>query len=360
MADLGINTVGKMFIVGLPGPELTAADEVFLREVSPAGVCLFARNIKEPLQVRALTDSIRGILGGSAIICIDQEGGRVDRLRRILEPMPTAEMLNDPQAAFRLGELSGRALRMLGILINFAPVVDVSRSISDGPLDNGLQTRMFSDDPSVVTAMAAGFLDGSSAAGVGCCLKHFPGLGASSVDSHETLPTVEVDEPEMQSRDLAPYRALVPQREVSVMVAHCLYPKSRFNSDFPDIPSSINPRVYRTLREVIGFQGLALTDDLEMGAIVESHGIAEASLAALEAGADIALICNDQDAARRAYELCAGRISESEKLNRILGFHASRSAASGIRGYEAVDIDTKEWEYLNSEIKILKEALTRS
>lgn len=350
------NPTGRLFIVGVPGVELSADDERFLEEVHPSGVCLFARNIKEPAQVKGLTDSIRSILGGDALICVDQEGGRVDRLRRILEPMPSADSLRNTADAAILGDLSGRALRLLGINVNFAPVVDVPRNRSD----NGLQTRTLGADADEITANASSFIEALSATGVTGCLKHFPGLGASSVDSHEMLPTVEVDDDELEVCDLVPYRRLVGKHPVMVMMAHATFPNSLFNAKNAELPSSLNPAVYELLRRSIGFTGLAVTDDLEMGAIINGHGIPEASVAALEAGADIALICNDQNAARAAAELCADRLIGSGNLKERLETFSQRLEASGIGDNDSFDFDSDEWEHLGREIEELKDRLTRS
>lgn len=350
------NPTGRFFIVGVPGVELSAEDRRFLEEVNPSGVCLFARNIKEPAQVRGLTDSIRSILGDDALICLDQEGGRVDRLRRILEPMPSADSLKSTADAAILGNLSGRALRQLGINVNFAPVVDVPRNASE----NGLQTRTLGADADEITANASSFIEALSATGVMGCLKHFPGLGASSVDSHEMLPLVEIGDDELEICDLVPYRRLVEKCPVMVMIAHATFPNSLFNAENHQLPSSLNPIVYESLRRSVGFKGLAVTDDLEMGAIINSHGIPDASLAALEAGADIALICNDQNAARAAAELCADRLIGSENLKERLETFSRRLEASGIGNSHSFDFDSDEWEHLGREIKELKDRLTRS
>ena len=350
------NPSGRFFIVGVPGAELTAEDERFLGEVNPSGVCLFARNVKDPAQVRELTDAIRSILGADALICVDQEGGRVDRLRRILEPMPPADSLRNAKDAAILGDLSGRALRMLGINVNFAPVVDVPRNQSD----NGLQTRTLGVDPDEITSNASSFLAALSATGVMGCLKHFPGLGASSVDSHELLPTVDVDDEELENHDLVPYRRLIGKHPVMVMIAHATFPNTLFNAKNAELPSSLNPAVYESLRRTIGFEGLAVTDDLEMGAIINSHGIPEASLAAIEAGADIALICNDQNAARSAAELCASRLIGSDTLKDRLETFSGRLVASGKAHNEPFDFDSDEWEHLGREISALKDRLSQT
>ena len=344
--------IGRHFIVGIPGTELSSTDVEFLRYVMPSGVCLFARNIKDASQVRDLTDSIKEILGPHSLICIDQEGGRVDRLRRILEPMPSAESLRSVENAEKLGQLAGEALSMLGINVDFAPVVDVRRDDALS-LENGLQLRMMSDDPIEVAAIAKGFLEGLRSEGIAGCLKHFPGLGASSVDSHELLPIVELDDENLNSVDLLPYRELIGNGLEMVMIAHASYPNSVFKTDDPNLPSSLNPTVYNYLRDKLLFDGIAVTDDLEMGAIVKIMGVPQAARKSLESGADIALICNDQNAVREAVALFAdglhipGRDKFSERLERF------RENIS-----EPIDFDKSEWEHLSNEIIEFKSRLS--
>jgi len=349
--------IGEMFVAGIPGTELTGSDQEFLREVKPSGICLFARNIKEPRQVRDLTDSIRDILGRQTLICIDQEGGRVDRLRRIVEPMPPAENLRDRRDAEELGRISGLALRMLGININFAPVVDVPR---DGtlPSENGLQTRMMGHDPLEVADKAKAFVEGSAAEGVLSCLKHFPGLGASTVDSHELLPVVDVGDTELEEIDLLPYRNLIPNQVDLVMIAHASYPNTIFRTESPDMPSSLNPKVYSYLRDSLQFRGLAVTDDLEMGAIVKSHGIPQAAVDAIESGADLALICNDQGAVRKAKELAISRLQVDSRIQTNSIQTSQRLSAVRSRLMEPVDFNPDEWEHLSRRIREFKETLS--
>jgi len=340
--------IGRHFIVGIPGAELTQEDRGFLKEVMPSGVCLFARNIKEAQQVRDLTDSIKEILGHRSLICVDQEGGRVDRLRRILEPMPAVEFLRSSEDARSLGRLAGRALSLLGINLDFAPVVDVRRN-ENTTSDNGLATRMMSDDPKEVVRRASGFLDGLRSEGVQGCIKHFPGLGASTVDSHELLPTVESSNDILESIDLLPYRELIRNEVAMVMIAHASYPNSIFNSDDSDLPSSLNAKVYSHLRTALHFDGIAITDDLEMGAIVKTKGVPLAAKLSLEAGADIALICNDQRAVLDARELCAKDI-EFGGLDTFEG--RFERVAGNIP--DPIDFDRGEWEHLSQNIIELK------
>ena len=315
-------------------------------------MCLFARNIKEPKQVRDLTDSIKEIIGGDALICIDQEGGRVDRLRRILEPMPAVESLRDSKDAEALGRFAGQALSLLGINVDFAPVVDVRRD-EFANIDNGLQTRMLSGDANEVAQRASAFIEGLHSYGVAGCLKHFPGLGASSVDSHEMLPIVEATDDKLESTDLIPYRELIDSGNEMVMIAHAAYPNSLFRSDDPALPSSLNPKIYSFLRVQMKFEGLAITDDLEMGAIVKAMGVPIAARMSIEAGADIALICNDQNAVLEAVDLCRKEFKDgydrefSERISHVTW-----------RFSPPVAFDKSEWEHLSQKIAEFKSHLS--
>lgn len=326
--DDNIN-LGELFVVGIPGPDLDPPTLEMLTSVKPGGVCLFARNIREAAQVRSLLDQLREILGRDTILTLDQEGGRVDRLRRILEPMPSASQLHDVQSVRRHAELTARALRLLGFNMNYAPVLDV-----DGPgrdcSSNGLATRNFPGGAESVAAFGSAYLTTLEAGGVRGCVKHFPGLGASTIDSHELLPQVEISEAEFTSCDLAPYRAILSDGGPSaVMVAHAVYPKLSIQGDQPELPSSLNGRIVKgLLRERLGFEGVVVTDDLEMGAIMNTYGIGDASLLALGAGCDQLLICNDPGNIREAHarvsrawdsgEIEPARVNESLKRVRCL------------------------------------------
>jgi beta-N-acetylhexosaminidase len=265
--------VMKQLVIGFRGLEVTGEVARLLDEVKPGGVILFARNVESAEQVRTLTKALhaRGIMVG-----IDQEGGKVNRLRNIVGDIP------------RDGRAIGECLRDLGIDLNFAPVLDLE---SDS--DNALRERCWGRTPAEVIAGAGKFLDDLQFTGVTGCLKHFPGLGGATLDSHDDLPVISRD----LTEDLKPFAALLP-RARAVMVGHGVYPLLD-----PKMPASLSRRIVTgLLREELGFRGEVLTDDLEMGAIAAAMPFAEAVRAAAQAGADRLLVCHNEDRIMAAYE----------------------------------------------------------
>lgn len=322
--------IGQLLFIGVPGADFDRATADLLREIQPGGICLFARNIRSLGQTRGLLDEMYKVLPIPPLLSLDQEGGRVDRLRRIMQPMPAASRLRDAEDARRLGELVGETLSILGFNMDFAPVVDV---IDGGRREflNGLEGRGFGSTKTDVVEMAGAFTSGLDRYDVLGCLKHFPGLAAAQVDSHEELPVVPISQEEMFTVDLYPYEKLLRRNlKVSVMVAHAAYPRTRLQ-EMDDsgnlLPSSLNGRIVNTLlRDELQFDGVAITDDMEMGAIVRNYGIGEASMMAVQAGVDMVAICAREDAIRLAFEtlfdaglsgeLSTERIDES--VDRIL------------------------------------------
>jgi beta-N-acetylhexosaminidase len=308
--------VGQLFFVGIPGPDLDDATKRLLDEVTSGGVCLFARNIREAEQTRRLLDDLRAFLPVTPFLSIDQEGGLVDRLRRIMTPMPAANKLRTADDAAELGSIIGETLRILGFNMDFAPVVDV---IDDrrSRHQNGLLSRTFGNSTAEVVALAGKFLMALQSSGIHGCLKHFPGLGASQVDSHEELPVVDIPETELNDIDLAPYRKLLATNRVeAVMVAHAAFPRTQLQEIDQNgklLPSSLSSNfVTKLLRNELGFNGIVITDDLEMGAIVKNHGIGEACKMAVNAGNDMLAICADADAIREGHKAVLAAVENGE------------------------------------------------
>lgn len=321
--------IGQLFFIGLPGAEVDGATKELLQDISPGGVCLFARNIRDAEQTRQLTETVREILPIDPLVSLDQEGGLVDRLRRIVTPMPAPSSLKNPLEAKSLAEITAGIVRILGFNMNFAPVVDVIDEARANSF-NGLYSRAFGRYKSEVVEFAEAYLEGLQNNGCLGCLKHFPGLGASQVDSHDELPGVYLTREELFDIDLIPYRRLLPTEKIhAVMNAHANFP--RFDLQETDnngklLPSSLSHNIVtKLLREELGFQGVTITDDLEMGAIVKNYGIGEACQMAIAAGEDMLAICASPDAMREGFNqmkaaVAEERISEQridESLRRI-------------------------------------------
>ena len=322
--------IGQLFFIGIPGPEIDAATRELLDRIQPGGVCLFARNVRERKQTRELTNGLRASLPIKPFLSIDQEGGLVDRLRRVVTPMPAANRIMTTDEASEFGRIIGETLLLLGLNMNFAPVVDVIDQ-SRAQFSNGLHSRAFGKSKEESRELASAFLESMQHAGIIGCLKHFPGLGASEVDSHKELPSVSISEGELSDTDLFAYKTILATGDaMSVMVAHAAFPNNRLQEHDQNgklLPSSLSPPIIsKLLRGDLGYNGLVLTDDLEMGAIVENYGIGEACKMAIAAGADMLAICASVDAINEGFEaisdsLHTGQISEGrldESMERIL------------------------------------------
>ncbi len=318
--------IGQLFWIGLPGVELDDEIRELLQEIEPGGICLFTRNIREANQTRKLVSDIREISIIEPLISVDQEGGLVDRFRKIIEPMPAASSLRNANDAKTLSKISAEVLSLLGFNINFAPVVDVLDE-ERSKAQNGLQSRGLGKSKEEVVEYSTKYLETLQANGILGCIKHFPGLGASKIDAHEDLPSVNVSEDEFYDIDQFPYRELFKTNLVNcVMVAHTAFPNldlQERDSNGKLLPSSLSFNfISKLLREKLGFNGLVVTDDLEMGAILRNYGIAEACKMAIKAGEDMLLICANtvqmRDGFNAVWEAVkSGEISE-ERIDKSL------------------------------------------
>lgn len=321
--------IGQMFFIGIPSAEFDDAARDLLEKILPGGVCLFTRNIREAAKTRNLLDKITEASEIVPFLSIDQEGGLVDRLRRIIEPMPAVSSLKSLKDAEKLAEITAEILRILGFNMNFAPVIDVSDEARQKFI-NGLNSRTFGNSKENAAEFGKIYLEKLQEKGVLGCLKHFPGIGASKVDSHEELPSVNLSQTELFEIDLFPYREIFSASKVSaVMIAHAAFPKTDLQERDQNgklLPSSLSFNfTTKLLRERLGLRGISITDDLEMGAIVKNYGIGEACKMAIKAGMDMLAICNNPKAIYEGFAAVSeavksGEISENridESLKRI-------------------------------------------
>jgi beta-N-acetylhexosaminidase len=282
---------GQLLMVGLPGHELDEITRCLIQDLQVGGLILFKRNIAHPQQVASLIrDCQKMSLAASGyplFIAVDQEGGPVQRFRQPFPEMPSARqfgLAGDPSAVTVSARQVARELRSLGININLAPVLDVPRNPTCP-----LWERCYNSDPELVARYALAAVRGYQEGGVLPVVKHFPGLGATHLDSHLDLPTAATG-PEQREIDLLPFHRAVAAGIPAVMCAHVLVP------EWDDLPASLS-RVATTaiLRNQMGFAGLTFTDDLEMGAITRKWSVAAAAQLAVAAGHDILLICEQFD-----------------------------------------------------------------
>jgi beta-N-acetylhexosaminidase len=331
--------IGQLFYIGLPGPELDRETRSLIAEVQPGGVIIFGRNVSSPEQLRGLLDQIRDLLPVEPLCGIDQEGGLVDRLRRIFTPMPSARTIRqhgDLAGARALGRITGEVLRMLGFNMNFAPVMSIMTDERD-LLSNGLYSRSYGRSPGEVLGYTTVYMRALQETGCLGCLKHFPGIGAGEVDSHMEMPVVTLSHDALIAQDLAPYIELFQReddRARALMVSHGGFPNIDIRTGLAGgllEPASLSHGIVTTLlREELGYQHLVVTDDLEMGAIARHCEIEAAVIRAFLAGEDMHLICSRPDMIRRGYEALlltarAGKIPQERidaSLRRIESFKA--------------------------------------
>jgi beta-N-acetylhexosaminidase len=272
--------LAQLLLVGFPG---TAAGPVSraLVDRGVGGLLLFRRNVASAGQVRALLAELRGRAEIPLEVAVDQEPGtRVARLAGIVRPTPSARQLGrmPPDRVERYGQAVGRDLAALGVTADLAPVLDVTGARWDGVIGD----RSFGADPATVGRAATAFLRGLAAGGVAPVGKHFPGHGATTVDSHHRLPVVDAPMARLLARDLAPFRTAIRAGLDAVMVGHLVV-----TAVDPDAPATLSPAVVGgLLRDRLGFAGLVVTDALEMGAIAGAMSLPVAAERALAAGVD--------------------------------------------------------------------------
>ncbi|MFZ1701756.1 MAG: glycoside hydrolase family 3 N-terminal domain-containing protein [Pyrinomonadaceae bacterium] len=355
--------VGQFFCIGIGGPEIDVSTRDLLSEVSPGGVCLFARNIREATQTRELLDQLRSQSLVTPMLSIDQEGGLVDRLRRIMTPMPAANSIKTPGEAEKLASIIAETLLILGFNTNFAPVVDViDEERAKHP--NGLFSREFGRSSTDVVELAGAYIGKLQQGGILGCVKHFPGLGAAQVDSHEELPQVAVTEEEFRSTELFPYRELFRSGGVkAVMAAHAVFPRLGLQETDKNgklLPSSLSFNlITKLLCDELGFSGLVITDDLEMGAIVKNYGIGDACKMAINAGADMLAICADRERIREGFNSVLAATRNGEISSTRLEQSLSRIAAFKTLFAPPLPFDPNRLEQLSRETSDLNDCLRR-
>jgi beta-N-acetylhexosaminidase len=275
--------------------------------------------------------------------------------------MPSASKVSDAKVAAELGAVVAETLRILGFNMDFAPVVDVITNDRENA-NNGMFSRAFGRSGRDVTELAGAFLNALQSGGCIGCLKHFPGLGAAAVDSHEDLPSVPIDRGEMFDIDLAPYRALFAEHIVlSVMVAHAAYPNTGLQETTSDgklLPSSLDPAIVTALlRTELRFDGLVITDDLEMGAIIKNFGIGEACVLALEAGVDMLAICADPDRMVRGYDAVWSAVRDGRISEDRIDLSLQRVERTGLLLDAPLTFDTDRLAELSASIEVLNARL---
>ncbi|HEY3037518.1 MAG TPA: glycoside hydrolase family 3 N-terminal domain-containing protein [Pyrinomonadaceae bacterium] len=358
--------IGQFFYIGLTGTELDAETRALIQEVQPGGVIIFGRNVRSAPQLRELLDGVREMLPTDPLFGVDQEGGLVDRLRKIFTPMPSARTIRqhgDLAGSRALGRISGEALRLLGFNMNFAPVMSIMTDERD-LLSNGLYSRSFGRSPGEVLGYTTVYLRGLQETGIVGCLKHFPGIGAGEVDSHEEMPMVSLTHDDLMAQDLAPYIELFQRKDDRVrcvMVSHGGFPNIDISRGLTGgllEPASLSHNIVTNLLRVeLGYQHLVLTDDLEMGAIAKHCEIEAAVVRAFLAGNDMMLICAHPETIRRGYQSLLGVASKGKLPKDRLRGSLKRIAALKAITKSPPPFDEQKFKALSEETTALNATL---
>jgi beta-N-acetylhexosaminidase len=352
--------VGSLLVVGLTGAELTSLERAWLRLVRPAGVILFRRNIKDAEQTRALLDEATGLCARASVRYVDVEGGTVNRLRDALAPLPSAQAVGAaarerPALAREFGVLIGRAVRAFGFNTTLAPVVDLALPESAEVMGS----RCAAPDAAHVIAFAREFMRGLEAQRVIACGKHFPGLGGAASDTHFVTPEIYRTWEKVWNEDLAPYRELHKQMPI-VMTNHAAYPETPGKN----MPASASQFWITTvLRKRIGYRGIILSDDLEMGGILKFLPVDEAAVEAIRAGSDLVEICHSAELILRTYDALLSAAEKSASFRTLLLERAQQSARKRARLYAGTipaALTAKQFEKLRSDAERFRDKIANA
>lgn len=318
LADMSLEEkIGQMMFAGISGTEMSDSTAHLINSYHVGGLIFYKNNIASTSQIVTLQNEIRAANAGNKLpllLGVDQEGGRISRLPNEVKNLPTSLAIgnvNNPAYSYEIGTLLGKEVKAFGFNLNFAPVLDVNSN----PNNPVIGDRSFGDNPEIVSRLGVETMKGMMAEDVIPVVKHFPGHGDTSVDSHLELPTVNKSLAELEELELIPFQAAVENGADVVMAAHILLPKID-----PDYPTSMSKVVLTDmLRKQLGFNGVIITDDMTMGAIADNYSIAQAALQSVKAGSDIILVAHGDsniaatiDALKAAVE--KGEIKE-ERIN---------------------------------------------
>ena len=399
---------GSLLVVGLGGTQLTNLERAWLKLVRPGGIILFRRNIEDARQTRALLDEGSALCAAHSFRCVDVEGGTVDRLRDALAPLPSAQAValaalsrgwelrfptlsvaaattrkdgapslavgscglppfrkgrermghptERPRELARVqGELIARGVKAFGFNTTLAPVLDLALPASAQVLG----TRAAAATAAGVVEYARPFLAGLARHGVAGCAKHFPGLGAGTLDSHLQTPAIGRSLGDLWREDLAPYRELRNELPI-VMVSHAAYPSTPGKNR----PASVSHYWTATvLRKRIGYRGIVFSDDLEMGGILKFKPIEEAGVAAVRAGMDLLEICHSPELILRAYEALIAEGARSAAFRKLLLARArgtARQRAKLFASGAAPALSARQFEALRMRILRFNEAIAKA
>jgi len=304
--------LGQLIVAGFAGDTIPQELRSLAHEFDLGGVILFDRNIDAPGQIAELAYDARNLSRETPVwVSVDQEGGRVARLRAPFTewpPMTTLGLSQDLGLAVRFGRALAAELRAVGVTLDYAPVLDVDTN-SENPV---IGDRALSDCTDDVARFGTAIVDALQGQGIAACGKHFPGHGDTTVDSHDDLPVVDQPQERLREVELMPFRAAIASGVAAILTAHVVYPA--FDAD---LPATMSPTIIgKVLRDELGFEGIVATDDLEMGAIARHYEFGAATVCSIRAGCDMVLLCGADTARQVAaiealiYALEDGTLSE--------------------------------------------------
>lgn len=308
----------EFFIVGIDGPTLTKNEARYVQEHHLGGVILFKRNIESLSQVIALNSQLLKA-ARPPLISVDQEGGRVARLRGICTDLPpladlAQAFLDEPHRAYRIAAMQARELVALGFHLNFAPVCDVMNNDQNEVIGD----RAFSSQPHIVAKLAEQYIRGLQGGGLAACAKHFPGHGATSVDSHLALPVIDTDMATLRNRELLPFVKAIEADVATIMTAHII------TKPLDTLPATMSEATLTTLlRKQLGFNNVIISDDLTMKAVADNYFLREIIEKSFIAGVDLFIIGNDFPLAQDAI----GILDHLMKTNDLIKQKAKLAAA---------------------------------
>lgn len=301
--------IGQLIFAGITGTALTEQTKRIINEYKVGGIILFANNLESPEQSVQLLDQMKAENEKNMLplfLGVDQEGGRVERLPNLIK-LPTNQEIgakNNEQFSYEVGELLGKQLNAFGFNLNFAPVLDVNSN----PNNPVIGDRSFSADPEVVSELGVQTIRGMKSQNIISVVKHFPGHGDTSVDSHFELPLVDKSLAELGSLELLPFKEAIEARVEVIMTAHILLPQ--IDNEYP--ASMSKSVITDILREQLDFNGVVITDDLTMQAISDHFGIGVAAVESIKAGTDIVLMAHDYDELITVYEALRSAVYNGE------------------------------------------------
>ena len=324
MTDLE-DLIGERLMIGLPGATLDDADIRLFRDTRAAGLILYRRNFETPAQLLELLGRLEGALGRRLLVATDHEGGRIVMLGRGVTIFPdnlAVGTAGEETFAYKQGLIEARELRRLGVDLNLGPCLDV---LTDRYSPN-IGIRSYGKDPKLVARYGVARLRGMTKGGLSACPKHFPGKGHSPLDAHLKLPTITSDWDEMHAVHLVPFFEAIAAGVECVMTSHPVYPRL----DPSGVPATFSRRIVdEYLRGEVGFRGVIVSDDLEMGAVSETCPIGEATVRAAAAGHDLLLVCHTEPAQRAA----ATALAEAYRSGRLprVGLEAAAARVRALR-----------------------------